>query len=571
MNTNQTHTYIERNTSSVWARGDGTEIYNGTGTSYTDSGLNTSKLYYYQAWGWNNSDFNWSGTNTSDSNWTLPQIPQSIFANLSGAGTILSFNWTNGTGTDTTLILRKSGSYSLNETDGTVIYNNTWTNHTETSNLTGNYYSLFAYNHTSGLYSERGEAQWGGLVINVYMEHNGTAISNWDCFITNETGTTTFSQTGNNNPTMLDLAILPLGENVAVQISADGYESRVYYQDFNANEQYTLNCYLPIALPPEGTSDPDYDPENESYSYLYLVTVVGPQGEYTSAPLEDARIIFKREVDGTYKNISILFTDANGQVDIYMVPGVIYKVEISKDEYDTVYEDWIPSDSIFTKTFRLYPTEIEGTSYDLFYVGSVHFSAEMIDAGCGIPGNITITFLDDNSSMTDTQIYLFEWYNATETLINTSFNSSNSFSYMVGGINTSRSYKAKLYFNSTSSFDITQPAVITVYAINTYPCPTDKFNLEERIENIVGPTWPTSMGWGNIIAVGLAIAFLVMFGVYNAGMGIIASGLSLGLTEWLYSLHLTNSFNPLLAFLAPIIIFLGIIYIFTKGGGTDKL
>ena len=44
------NTYIERNTITSWSRGSGTNIYNGPGTSYEDTGLNEGTIYYYQAW-----------------------------------------------------------------------------------------------------------------------------------------------------------------------------------------------------------------------------------------------------------------------------------------------------------------------------------------------------------------------------------------------------------------------------------------------------------------------------------------------------------------------------------------
>ena len=49
-------TYIERNLSSSWIRGEGTLIYNNTGTSYQDISCSENTHYYYQAWSWNQTD-----------------------------------------------------------------------------------------------------------------------------------------------------------------------------------------------------------------------------------------------------------------------------------------------------------------------------------------------------------------------------------------------------------------------------------------------------------------------------------------------------------------------------------
>ena len=59
-------TYIERNSTETWSMGAGTEIYNSSGGSYSDTGLSEGTTYYYQAWSWNNTDGNWSCLYSSD-------------------------------------------------------------------------------------------------------------------------------------------------------------------------------------------------------------------------------------------------------------------------------------------------------------------------------------------------------------------------------------------------------------------------------------------------------------------------------------------------------------------------
>ena len=49
-------TYIERSLTSLWNRGEGTLVYNDTGTAYQDTGLSMNVQYYYQAWSWNETD-----------------------------------------------------------------------------------------------------------------------------------------------------------------------------------------------------------------------------------------------------------------------------------------------------------------------------------------------------------------------------------------------------------------------------------------------------------------------------------------------------------------------------------
>ena len=48
--TGANNTYIERNTTASWTRGQGTVVYNGTGINCEDTGLVPGTTYYYQAW-----------------------------------------------------------------------------------------------------------------------------------------------------------------------------------------------------------------------------------------------------------------------------------------------------------------------------------------------------------------------------------------------------------------------------------------------------------------------------------------------------------------------------------------
>ncbi len=59
-------TIIEWNTSAKWPRGSGTALYNGTGSSTNHTSLTENTRYYYQVWGYNETDSTFSLTNNSD-------------------------------------------------------------------------------------------------------------------------------------------------------------------------------------------------------------------------------------------------------------------------------------------------------------------------------------------------------------------------------------------------------------------------------------------------------------------------------------------------------------------------
>jgi hypothetical protein len=64
--TNANHTRIQRKTGSYPLNiSDGTNIYNSTGTSYSNIGLTAGTTYYYRTWSWNTTDKLWSTNNAS--------------------------------------------------------------------------------------------------------------------------------------------------------------------------------------------------------------------------------------------------------------------------------------------------------------------------------------------------------------------------------------------------------------------------------------------------------------------------------------------------------------------------
>jgi len=334
---------------------DGTIVFNNTGTSYQDTGLTPSTHYYYRLWTYNGL---WSENYTEANNWTLPEPPQNVNYSLDVNGTTgnLTINWTKGSGADRTVIARSSSSYPTSPTSG-VIYNDTGKNYTDSNINQPYYYTLWSYNSTSGVYSDPVYLQWFAIWLNCYDEYDGDAISNWSVFISNEDGTQSYTATNCTNSLILNTSLCPQGENIAFKFTASGYKMRVYYVDIDADTLFVLNAYLPP------TETPPYPPgggggggtgtnETNVTTQLYLITVI----DVYDSPIEDVKMTFMHYNPATesYVNVSILYTDANGQVEIYLIPGDLYKVKLEKDGYQTKIEDYIPSLEIYIHTFRLY-------------------------------------------------------------------------------------------------------------------------------------------------------------------------------------------------------------------------
>jgi PGF-pre-PGF domain-containing protein len=142
-------TYIEWKTTSGWNIGEGTELYNDTGTSTSHPGLNAHTTYYYQAWGWNETEgYSSSYASASDITWNTPPsygtpspVNESIGIDLSLTWSIYIsdgdgdyFDWSiecsNGQSNSATGASSGSKSLSISGLDYSTLYT-VWVNATD--------------------------------------------------------------------------------------------------------------------------------------------------------------------------------------------------------------------------------------------------------------------------------------------------------------------------------------------------------------------------------------------------------------------------------------------------------
>ena len=580
---NGNYTIVEYNTVSSWARGTGTEIYNGTAVNHSEWNLTGRTLYYFGCWGFNESFHNYSNV-VYTNNHTGPTNPTNINTDIDG--TTLNFTWTKNSRAQNTVIIRKENSYPSVIGDGTEIYNGSAVGYDDTTFTTSMFYTFFAHNITCHISSTGQQSEWGALKIYVYDENTSEAIYNYTVFVTNQSGSETYEKYSDGNQIVtIDISSLPTGENVIVKINAsvfDGnytsdcvgydcdnmtnitieYEDRVYYIDIAPNTFYNLSTYLPRVID----------------SYLYRLTVYGPIGEYGSnPPVEDATMDIKRYINSTvgWESIGIYITDGEGNIYIYLIPGELYKITITHDDYLTSISDYIPSDAVFVQSFRLVPTtsDVTGITYDDFWT-NITVDISIVSAGCWQDGNITVTYTDINSSTTNTQIRLFEIYGTTTILLNTWNNASNSFFNINGSINTSRMHYISLYFNTTATYAITQPVIILIPNVDLPWCgKIVPFDLDDRITDIVGPftIGDQVIPWTTIIGTIIPIIILVSFGPFNTGIGIIGCGISMAMMQGFLNGIVSGGFQWGVVGIGAFITIIGIIYIMTKGTGGDHL
>jgi hypothetical protein len=537
---------------------DGTNIYNGTSTSTIDNTVSPGIVYYYSAWSYTNWDglTQYSDDYNSSYGLTCPEAPTNAGIGSYNATTI-TLVWDKGTGANNTIIIKKTTGYPNDITDGTTIYNGTGTSTIQTYTLGETvYYRAWSYaywtNPSSNKYSLNGTnftAGAGSLYINCYDE---TALDNltFDISISNSDGSEVYNNWGCTNPHYINASLCPQG-SVSIFISSNNYSSRSYYLTISPGIFYLLNTYLP--------------PINTT---LFVIQVVDDYNQ----PVSDALVTIKRytNISGIYDTVTSLYTDGYGEIEVYLIDGVSYKVFIEKTGFDDFTADYIPDVNVRTKIFKISFTTEPNPSYD-YYHTNISFGNVMTGPGYMQLGNITTTYLDKNSSTVDTDIYIYEYYAGSYTLLNSYHNTSNSFTIVTGNINTTRSHKAVLYFNNTADFiDVVSPLTVFIDSLYIYTNDTGftKFDLDERINPIVGPFTINGniIPWSSVIAFCLGMAVLLLLGPFYVGASLIGCGLMMGFVNGLFSMYLTNEFPVLLVTLCPIFIILGVLYIMSKGG-----
>jgi len=400
------------------------------------------------------------------------------------------------------------------------------------------YFGLWsiAVNVTTKSSANYSTINWGGLVINVYDENTSNAIDYWDVFISNADGTQTYESLNNTNALFINTSVLPYGDDTNIIINVTGYDSKLFIRDLELNHYYILDAYLSESA---GTN-------------LYVFYVVN---EYDD-PIEGCTVHIKRYINDSegYQNVSILQTDANGQFNLFMVPSVIYLIEISKTGFVTeIDSDYIPDPDNYGIYYpTTYQLQFERGEPDILIPSDIiHFNATINSTGV-----ISVWYVDSNSRTTNTQIRIYQYYNKTLTWNHTdSRTGSNSFSFTSTGYNISMMHKLVLYLNhSDLGF------VILTFFIEPIRTLTLPSTIEGYWDDVFGDF---ELGWVNTIFLFMpCMFFLIVFGGHHAGLGILSSGMYLGFTT--YFLNLSNA--DVLLTVASLLSIVGFFLIILKKG-----
>jgi len=351
-------------------------------------------------------------------------------------------------------------------------------------------------------------APWASLRINVYDENTSSSISYWDVFISNEDGSVTYESLQNNNTLTIDINDLPYGENTIIVINASGYDSKVFYMDLEVNENYVLDAFLSFL--------------NATELYVFFVV-----NEFDD-PIKNVEINIKRYINDTvgYQNVSILNSDASGQVMVHLIPLALYLFELSKTGYETETSMYTPDPDYhgvyYPTTFQLLFTREEPV---------IITPSDVIDFNATITasGVITVWYTDKNSHTTNTEIKIYEYHNGSLTWNYTDTRSGdNSFTFTDTGYNISMMHKIILYVNHSDLADTFAVLYVYLYPIRTV---VEEIILEDRFTDVFGSF---ELGYVKTFLIFIpCVFFLVVFGAAHTGLGILISGLYLGFSTFM--------------------------------------
>jgi len=502
---------LKYSTSPMTSFNDGTEIYNGTKTHYEHTPLQLNIHYYYAVWEYvenNTYSLNQHSLGAAENDYFYAVDPPYNGSSKYYTGVnALNLTWDRGNFSDREIVVMKNGSYPTSPTDGIVKQNSTNTYYNESNKFTEGYYTIFSYNKTSKVYSINGlNIPWGALGISVFNESNPSqAVVNWNLQISNENGSNTYTAFDCTNPKTLDFNDIPYGKKTIIRIwEPDNYKERIWYRNLYSNNFYNFTFFLPAnSIPPGG--EPGGGPSgNESFSpELYYIRVI----DELSYPIKDAKVLFQRYINTTdsFENMSTLYTDANGYVNLYLIPEVLYKVIISKTGYITEISDYIPPSpddfgQVPEKVFQL-RAENETAPPPNIEPEEVSFTGYIQNT------TLYLTYLDNMNQTINTSVFVYEINTSTGniTLFGTNATENiSSFSVTFENINISNIYKVVLFYNHTT-FGSQKKTLIFQ---GTYTPATTPDVINNLLTIIIGAN---PFGWSNLL-----IWFFLVAAMYYA-------------------------------------------------------
>jgi len=300
------------------------------------------------------------------------------------------------------------------------------------------------------------------------------------------------------------------------------------------------------------------------YAVDYIIDVK----DIDNDPIRNAYVVIKRYINDTanetdydqFDTVESGETGAGGHLSVSLIPDSNYIISISKTGYTTYTDSFRPVDISYGIYEELYLQFV--LEYEEGDVPDIVTPEEILDLTGSInaTGVINISYLDINSNTTNTHMILYRFYNFTLTpLYYYNLTGDSSWNISLSGYNASMEYLVKLFVNH-SEFDYT---ILLIEEIYPYDVGTPEAEIENMWDAIFG-TW--GLGFVKFLIIFLpCMFFLVVFGKANVGLGIICAGLYMAFSTTLVYINSTVSYITL----GLVIVVVGIALILIKRGGSN--
>lgn len=415
-----------------------------------------------------------------------------------------------------------------------------------------------------------------------------------------------------NNGDTISISELAFGEHVSFFVNSTGYESRLYTYTISAVSDYNFTFYLPpendniLRTNSTAVTDPTSDVDVVLYCEPELIVLVQgwndstyghwftiPNANYSISgntitinqsmlnddttvvqvqyycdtdvldyifhvidkngnPINQARIEVHRIYETGLTPVESSLTDGNGDATFSLIPKTNYLLNISKDGFDAQTGlSFKPTEDVRTKTFVLDFLSEVNESYQFY---------DLIDFNATMYSNQTIKviFIDSDENTTSAIFQTYEQYNDTASLISTNNTNSDSFTFWVTGVNTSRVHEIQLTLTHTVLGTVTESVFVNPLHTSLH----DINNIELIFSNILG-NWSTSeggLGYVNFFFILIpSLGLIAIPGRYHhPGVGVVMAA---GYIGFVTSIVFSNVFIS-----APFIAAIGLVLIAVKGG-----
>jgi len=189
------------------------------------------------------------------------------------------------------------------------------------------------------------------IYVDVYNESNGSQAIPFNIIIKNLNGSEVYSNLNQHGTTNINTTALSGNQTILIKVWSLGYRERIMLIQLHNNLSGHYTFYLPAETMPPG-ADPGggsgYGPNASIVPLIYTVRVVETiRTEYSEfdRPIAGAWVNIKRYINATgrFETMSILQTDTNGYINLYLIPSVLYLFNISATDYITSVADWNPT------------------------------------------------------------------------------------------------------------------------------------------------------------------------------------------------------------------------------------